>query len=75
MWPYWMWAWATATAHQCAQALLHHRIPNLFHTSHGAAMQEAWPQAPVLAKPVSSEAIVARVAALVIDPAQIAVLR
>ena len=48
------------------QALLHHRIPFLFHTGQGnAAMLEAWPQAPVLAKPVSSEEIVARVAALV----------
>ena len=48
------------------QALLHHRIPFLFHTGQtGATMLEAWPQAPVLAKPVSSQAIVARVAALV----------
>jgi hypothetical protein len=48
------------------QALLHHRIPFLFHTGQSnAAMLEAWPQAPVLAKPVCRDEIVAAVADLV----------
>ena len=48
------------------QALLHHRIPFLFHTGQSnAAMLEAWPQAPVLTKPVCRDEIVAAVADLV----------
>ena len=49
----------------CA-ALLHHRIPFLFHTGQSnVTMLETWPQAPVLAKPVSGQEIVAAVADLV----------
>jgi DNA-binding response OmpR family regulator len=48
------------------QALLHHRVPFLFHTGHAnARMLQAWPEAPVLIKPVSHQEIVARVAQLV----------
>jgi DNA-binding response OmpR family regulator len=48
------------------QALLHHRIPFLFHTGQlDAAMLQAWPQAPVLAKPARHGEIVAAVADLV----------
>jgi DNA-binding response OmpR family regulator len=55
--------------HDCTavcQALLHHRVPFLFHTGQSnAAMRDAWPQAPMLAKPARAEEIVARVADLV----------
>jgi DNA-binding response OmpR family regulator len=48
------------------QALLHHRLPFLFHTGHAnARMLQAWPEAPVLTKPVSHREIVAAVAGLV----------
>ena len=48
------------------QALLHHRVPFLFHTGHAnARMLQAWPEAPVLLKPVSHRDIVAAVADLV----------
>jgi DNA-binding response OmpR family regulator len=48
------------------QALLHHSIPFLFHTGQSrAAMLQAWPQAPVLTKPISHVEIVAAVAALI----------
>jgi DNA-binding response OmpR family regulator len=48
------------------QALLHHSIPFLFHTGQSrAAMLQAWPQAPVLTKPISHAEIVAAVAALI----------
>jgi DNA-binding LytR/AlgR family response regulator len=48
------------------QALLHHRVPFLFHTGHdNARLLQAWPQVPVLIKPVSHQEIVARVAQLV----------
>jgi CheY-like chemotaxis protein len=47
------------------QALLHHGVPFLFHTGQSnASMLDAWPQAPVLAKPARAEEIVARVADL-----------
>jgi len=48
------------------QALLHHRVPFLFHTGNAdAAMLKAWPHVLVLTKPASSGEIVARVADLV----------
>jgi DNA-binding response OmpR family regulator len=48
------------------QTLLHHRLPFLFHTGQSrAAMLQAWPHAPVLAKPTSHAEIVATVAALI----------
>ena len=48
------------------QALLHHRVPFLFHTGHAnARMLQAWPEVPVLIKPVSHRDIVAAVADLV----------
>jgi DNA-binding response OmpR family regulator len=48
------------------QALLHHRVPFLFHTGHAnARLLQAWPQVPVLIKPVSHQEIVAGVAQLV----------
>ncbi len=48
------------------QALLHHRIPFLFHTGQpDADMLQAWPQAPVLAKPACRDEIVGAVADLV----------
>jgi DNA-binding response OmpR family regulator len=48
------------------QALFHHRVPFLFHTAHAsAAIRQAWPQVPVLIKPVTHQEIVARVAQLV----------
>jgi DNA-binding response OmpR family regulator len=51
---------------QICQALLHRGVPFLFHTGNAhAAMLQAWPQAPVVTKPVGGSAIVARVAALV----------
>jgi CheY-like chemotaxis protein len=41
------------------QALLHHRVPFLFHTGHAKArLLQAWPQVPVLIKPVSHQEIV-----------------
>ena len=51
---------------EVCQALLHHRVPFLFHTGNAdAAMLKAWPHVPVLTKPASSAEIVARVADLV----------
>jgi CheY-like chemotaxis protein len=48
------------------QALLHHRIPFLFHTGHAdAAVLKAWPEIRVLVKPVSDHEIIASVADLV----------
>ena len=48
------------------QALLHHSVPFLFHTGHAdAATLRAWPEVPVLIKPVSHRDIVAAVAGLV----------
>ena len=48
------------------QALLHHRIPFLFHTGQpDAVLLQAWPQAPVLAKPTCRDEIVGAVADLV----------
>jgi DNA-binding response OmpR family regulator len=48
------------------EALFHHRVPFLFHTAHAsAAIRQAWPQVPVLIKPVTDQEIVARVARLV----------
>jgi DNA-binding response OmpR family regulator len=48
------------------QALFHHRVPFLFHTAYAsAAIRQAWPQVPVLIKPVTDREIVARVAQLV----------
>jgi DNA-binding response OmpR family regulator len=48
------------------QALLHHRVPFLFHTGHAnARMLQAWPEVPVLIKPVSHRDVVAAVADLV----------
>jgi DNA-binding response OmpR family regulator len=47
-------------------ALLHHSIPFLFHTGQSrGAMLQAWPQAPVLTKPISHREIVAAVATLI----------
>jgi DNA-binding response OmpR family regulator len=47
------------------EALFHHRLPFLFHTAHAsAAIRQAWPQVPVLIKPVTDQEIVARVAQL-----------
>ena len=55
--------------HDCTavcQALLHHRVPFLFYTGYAnTRMLQAWPQAPVLIKPVSHQEIVACVAQLV----------
>jgi len=48
------------------QALFHHRVPFLFHTAHAnAAIRQAWPQVPVLTKPVTNQQIVGAVADLV----------
>ena len=48
------------------QALLHHRVPFLFHTGLAdARMLLAWPEVPVPIKPVSHRDIVAAVADLV----------
>lgn len=51
---------------EVCQALLHHRVPFLFHTGHAnAAMLQAWPHAPVLIKPARTSEIVGKVADLV----------
>ena len=51
---------------EVCQVLLHHGVPFLFHTGHAnARMLQAWPEVPVLIKPVGHREIVAAVADLV----------
>ena len=55
--------------HDClevCQALLHRRVPFVFHTGHAEAdLVRAWPEVPVLIKPASPHEVVACVAGLV----------
>jgi DNA-binding response OmpR family regulator len=51
---------------EVCQALLHNRVPFLFCTGHAdAVMLKAWPQAPVLIKPVRVDEVIATAASLI----------
>ena len=52
---------------EVCQALFHHRVPFLFYTAHAddADLLKAWPEVPVLLKPVPSWEITARIGQLI----------